>query len=331
MPIINREEIPDLHQGYIRDAHPEIVEWLGRKSLRLSGENASLLVLPEICLEHGQIEVDIASAGAAYAGIAFRIQDLENYELAYAQPHTSGLWDALQYDPVFHGSNTWQLFYGGGAQLAADVPPQTWFRLRVAFAGEQALIQAGEQPPLLVNPLAWGCRTGGLGLWTYLPAFFSNLMVRDDLPNFPEIPATLPLMKDMVTEWFLEGYGMVKGENNGLINLNRYLPANHKEVKLSRVFFMNEDASLILRIGFSDEIDLKVDGQTVFTGTNLFHASPNWNERGYVALNDKIACSLEKGQHRLEAVLRSTEYFGFGLGLAVEGQGITWLPAAFGV
>lgn len=329
MSIIYQSKLPDIHQGFIRDTHPEIVEWLGRQALRLSGENASLLVLPEICLEHGQITVDISTAGAAYAGIAFRIQDADNYELAYAQPHTSGKWDALQYDPVFHSSNTWQLFYGDGTQLSAAVPPLTWFRLRVAFADQRALVQVGEQDPLLVNPLASGCRKGMVGLWTYLPAHFSNLMVDDDLPVFPEMPVAHPLMADMVTAWYMDGYGLVEAEANGLINLNRYLPVTAKEVKLVREFVLTEETRVTFKAGFSDEIDLKVDGQTVFTGTNLFHVSPNWNERGYVALNETILSSLEKGKHRLEAVLKSTEYFGFGMGLAVEGRGLTWLPAAF--
>jgi len=39
----------------------------------------------------------------AYPGIAFRVADVLNFELAYAVPHVSGQWDALQYDPVFHG------------------------------------------------------------------------------------------------------------------------------------------------------------------------------------------------------------------------------------
>ena len=130
------------------------MEWSGRKALRLSGQTASLLAIPNLALLQGRVEVDIGTEGAAYAGIAFRILDSLNYELAYAQPHTSGKWDALQYDPVFHGSNTWQLYHGAGAQKNVAVPTGTWFTLHLEFEERRAAIWVDNQPPLVVDRLA---------------------------------------------------------------------------------------------------------------------------------------------------------------------------------
>lgn len=87
----------------IHAAHAEAVAWQGREALRL--ENGLALV-PGLRTTDGSMEVLIGTDGPAYPGVAFRVADVANFELAYAVPHVSGEWDALQYDPVFHGSNT---------------------------------------------------------------------------------------------------------------------------------------------------------------------------------------------------------------------------------
>jgi hypothetical protein len=63
----------------------------------------------------------------------------------------SGEWDALQYDPVFHGSNTWQLYHGPGYQREAQVPTGRWFRLKVDTCGMRAAVSVDGQPSLEVE------------------------------------------------------------------------------------------------------------------------------------------------------------------------------------
>ena len=83
----------------------------------------------------------------------------------------------------------------------------------------------------------------------------------------------------------------------------------------------------IFHLGFSDEITLQIDGEEVFTGENLFHVSPKWEERGYVRPDQAVSRYLSQGTHRLTAILKAREYFGFGLALRLEGAGYHWLPA----
>jgi hypothetical protein len=77
----------------------EITLWQGRQALRLED---GLALIPTRKLTNASLEVMIGVDGPAYPGIAFRVADVANYELAYAVPHVSGQWDAIQYDPVFH-------------------------------------------------------------------------------------------------------------------------------------------------------------------------------------------------------------------------------------
>ena len=330
MSIIYECEVPNPKEVFIRDPKPEICTWQGRKALQLSGQGASLVIVPGLCLSQGWIEVDIGSDGAAYPGIAFRVQDGLNYELGYIQPHTSGQWDALQYDPVFHGSNTWQLYYGSEAQKNVDVPVQTWHHLRIEFQGQKARMQVEEQEPLIVSHLAHPHQSGFVGLWTYLPAYFSNLRIGDDcmaIHSNADQALKEELPSGMVTGWFLEGFGVVNTERNGILNLNRYLPITEKEVKLIREIEVQEAGEFLFHVGFSDQLTFQVDDEIVFTGENLYQTSPKWEERGYVRPDHPIVHRLDKGMHRLTAILTAREFFGFGIALNIEGTEYHLKPA----
>jgi hypothetical protein len=308
---------------------PVVCNWQGRKALHLSGEQASLLVIPDLALSEGWIELDVGADGTAYPGIAFRIQDSLNYELAYIQPHTSGKWDAIQYDPVFHGSNTWQLYYGPGAQIEADTPPKEWHKMRIDFEEHRALIQVGVQDPLVIPRLAHIHRSGGIGLWTYLPAYFSNLRVGDDSPMFDFSGVTGPLQElppGLVGSWLLEGYGAIEAEPHGILNLNRYLPIQTREATLIREIEVHEGGNFEFSPGFSDQLILEIDGDIIFQGENTFAPGSVWEERGYVSIADGISHYLSAGVHRITARLKATEPFGFGIALIIEGENYTLFP-----
>lgn len=151
----------------------EVVEKGGKPALKLDG----LVLIEGLRRADFRAEVEVLAEGSCYPGIVFHAQDKGNYELAYAVPHASGLPDAIQYDPVFHGTNTWQLFNGPAYQKAAAIPTGKWFTLSVTVRKGRSQIRVDDQPPLVVETLAHGPGAGGIGLWTYKPAFFRNLRV----------------------------------------------------------------------------------------------------------------------------------------------------------
>lgn len=149
----------------------------GKQCLRVENGLIALTDPRLAALSSGRVEVDIAAEGPAYPGIAFRIADQHNYELMYSQPHSSGQWDALQYDPVFQGSNTWQIYHGPNFQKGAIVPIGEWYTLVVEFYGRTASVHLPGQEPLTVESLAMPQSAGAIGIWTYLPAYFCNMRV----------------------------------------------------------------------------------------------------------------------------------------------------------
>jgi hypothetical protein len=312
----------------IRAAHAEAVTWQGREALRL--ENGLALV-PGCRTTDGSMEVLIGADGPAYPGVAFRVADVANFELAYAVPHVSGEWDALQYDPVFHGSNTWQVYHGPSYQHATQVPTGRWFQLRVDFCGDRAAVSVDGQPPLVVERLAHPAAAGLFGLWTYRPAYFCALRVstcdglempRGGMPSAAE---------GSVDAWFVEGYGVATCEPNGAINLNRYLPISLGDARLTRRFETPEGGAVTFDFGFSDALSLELDGQVIFCGENTFKGFADRAARGYVELGmQSLRQELAPGKHSLAAALRASEPFGWGLALAAHGEGLHWLPADLG-
>jgi len=312
----------------IHAAQAEVVTWQDREALRL--ENGLALV-PGRRTTDASIEVLIGADGSAYPGIAFRVADMLNFELAYAVPHVSGKWDALQYDPVFHGSNTWQVRHGPSYQRATQVPTGRWFRLKVDFCGDRAAISIDGQPPLVVERLAHPTAAGLFGLWTFRSAYFRELRVSTcdglDIPR-GEMPSA---SEGTVEAWFVEGYGVVTCEPNGVTNLNRYLPIWLGEVRLTRRFETPEGGVVTFELGFSDALSLELDGQVIFSGENTFQGFADRAARGYVELGGQsVRQVLTPGTHRLTAILQVSEGFGWGLVLAADGEGLQWLPAELG-
>jgi len=312
----------------IRAAHADVVTWQGREALRLED---GLVLIPGLQTTDASIEVLIGTEGSAYPGVAFRAVDILNFELAYAVPHVSGQWDALQYDPVFHGSNTWQVYQGPSYQSATDVPTGHWFRLAVAFCSERATVSVDGQPPLTVERLARPIRDGLLGLWTYRPAYFCDLRVStcNELGTTQgEIPT---VAESAVDAWFVDRYGVVTCEPNGVTNLNRYLPTSSGERHMIRRFEMQAEGAVTFEFGFSDTLSLELDGQVIFGGENTFKGFANRGARGYVEPGThSLQQVLAPGTHCLAAVLGMSELFGWGLALAAHGEGLRWLPVELG-
>jgi hypothetical protein len=325
MTIIYENDLSQPHDFFFHNEKAETVEWQGHRALKLNG----LALLPALALTEGHIEVQIGTDGAAYPGIVYRAVDVLNYELAHAQPHTSGQWDTLQYDPVFHGCNTWQLYHGSAYQRTAAVPTGAWFKFSIDFKDQSALIHVGDQAPLFVSRLAHPHLNGLIGLWTYLPAHFCDLRVtpleNDLLPAAP----SQPIDSGNIHTWFAEGFGSIGCEPTGILNLNRYFPADLGEVRLTRLIDVATEGSIGLEVGFSDELTLQIDDQVLFTGHNLFQGmSADWATRGYVEPTTYLRHTLVPGQHRLTAILKNTEFFGWGLIVNLLGDNFKLLSAS---
>jgi hypothetical protein len=328
MAVLYEGDLADPQTIVVHASEAETVIWQGRRALRLVD---GLALIPGLEVRDASIEVWIGAEGPCYPGLAFRVQDRVNFELVYPVPHASGLWDAVQYDPVFQGSNTWQLYHGPAYQQEANVPTGEWFRLRVDVEGDRAIFAVGDQPPLVVGRLARGQREGMVGVWTFRPAHFAGLRV-SECQGLPEVEWDPPMTpQGVIDEWFVEGFGVVSCEPGGILNLNRYLPVSVEEVTLTRQLEAASETELQLGLGFSDELSLDLDGETIFEGTNTFTGFGSYEERGYAhGDHHSIVRKISRDIHRLTARLKVSEYFGWGLVVTMKGQNVGLVSPVLG-
>ncbi len=310
----------------------ELVEHMGRPSLK------GVAFLEDLEFENGVIEVDVAVDGRrSYPGLVFRIQSEENYERFYVRPHRAGLYpDALQYTPVINRVAGWQLYHGDGFTAGAEVPIDEWVHLKLEVNGTQARVFLGdmETPALVVTDLKHGISKGTIGLSGPKDgsAYFSNFRYRaDDALTFTEAAALEPVA-GLVTDWSVsrtypadrvsrEGYPHfyaifysqwrpAVAEPSGLVDIARHVRREYEtgDVVLARTIFRSdEEQDVRLSFGYSDEVDLFVNGRKVFSGNSAYR-SRDRSFLGVVGLNDAVHVRLERGLN--EVLLMVTERFG---------------------
>jgi len=308
------------------EAHAKVAEIVGAgegASLRLDG----LVLLREFEAENVGVEVEILVEAPCYPGIAFRALGTDDFELAYVVPHASGQWDAVQYDPVFNGSNTWQLYHGPAYQATAAVPTGEWVRVRLDAIGDRAAITVDDQPPLVVERLAHGARVGRVGLWTYRPARFRNLKVGPPrgIPERGVAPVALP---GAVTSWYGPGGEVLSAEPGGVVNLNRWFSASLGEVLVTARFVQDVDGVVEIAAGASDRLALELDGATLLETASGFSGFSSRASRGYAEAGAAVARTLlAAGEHELIARVAVNEPFGWGFVVTLGGSGVRALDA----
>src|SRR5437764_15448619 len=100
---------------------------LGRPSIHLK---RGIAMLNGVSFQNGSVEADVISShpGSGFVGLAFRIQSTKKYELIYIRNGLGKQPNAVQYDPVFGGSITWQMH--PGLQADAEIPQDRWNHLK---------------------------------------------------------------------------------------------------------------------------------------------------------------------------------------------------------
>ena len=316
----------------------EVKEFDSKLSTCISN-GTGIAYLDGIDFQNGTIECDVYSPSPkAYLGIVFRVGSLSNFEYIYFQPHTSGKWDAVQYDPIFNRSATWQLYNGKAFQGTANIPTKEWFHVKIEVVDDTAEVYLDNNPNSVLSvKLKHESISGGVGVCSYHPAIFANLKITKHAPTnmlFVRIPPILDdktyisswlisepydnfdfaiekpfLDKDLINKWH-----KISAEENYLINLNRYLTKSETQnTVLAKTILSSEKAQKKnLHFGYSDKIKVYLNSKELFRGDNSFYDSGKYDDRGYVLdKHNTIELPLAKGENEL-IVEVSEDKFGWG-------------------
>lgn len=324
----------------VRDPEGRAMRYLDRPSLFLSG---GIALMPDVQLADGVIELDVAMHGQpGFAGVLFRGQSPDDYELIYLRTHRSRQWDAVQYTPIFALQEAWQLYVGEGYNGAAELPLNRWVHLKIEIQGRTARVYVDRalEPQLTVTDLKRPWARGRVGLWGRSGAAnFSNVTATaapGALP--PEAPA-LAAPPGVLTRWALGPatkadpapmtrlpavggrWEEVRAESTGIVNIARYRrPAPGPRQQPDRVLaraILRAAAPRRVRVafGYSDDVTVFHDGRPIFSGRNAY-LERDGSALGTMTLGaDVVFVDLEAGANEL--VFAVDERFG-GWGVAAR-------------
>jgi glyoxylase-like metal-dependent hydrolase (beta-lactamase superfamily II) len=334
VPIPPPESVPfDDERWNIEAAEYEIADYLGQKALKIKGGGA---LLPGLDIRNGLIEFDVAiTEQRGFAGVVFRLQDDNNYENFYIRPHQSGNPDANQYQPVYNGVASWQLYYGAEYAAPVEYRYNEWMPVKIVYAGGQADVYIdSEEPVLHIDRLRREQPGGAIGLSSanFSAVHFANFHYTQlaDAYAFPATPAREPT-PNVISRWqvsdafpaaMLAGAAELDGkllaartwqaldaEPDGITNLARVNGvADDADTAFALVKLeANEAETKQLALGFSDKAAVYLNGQLIYKGDNTY-LSRDYRYLGTIGFFDNVILPLRKGENEL--CIAVTEAFG---------------------
>jgi len=335
---------PDFAGWDVADRDGRLMPYLGRQTLFLS---RGIALMPNMLFADGTIEFDVAIHGqAGFAGVLFRGASSDDYELIYLRTHRSRQWDALQYTPINHGQESWQLYSGEGYNASAELPANRWVHVRVVVEGygAEVFVDGSSVPQLRVRDLKREWRAGRVGLWGRSGAAnFSNVKVTPlDRPR-PTRSTNAPT-PGMILQWSISRsiaatgvdlsrippavtYEPVTAEATGILNIAQYRspssvrPANDdgRDMVFARaVLRAPREVRARVSFGFSDDVVVFLDGRPLFAGRSGYLLRDG-SDLGTLSVGTTaLDLPLTPGRHELTfAVIEA--FGGWGVAAKIEG------------
>jgi hypothetical protein len=272
-----------------KKAAPQVVEYLGRKAVRVQYEpkdySAQFVAIDGLDFQDGVIEVDLAGTGLpvnseapGFLGIAFRIQpDPSRYELIYLRPGLAQSGDQLvrnhaaQYSavPNFDWSES-RRQWPGVYETRADVKPGEWTKFKLVVSGRTArlYLNGSSEPTLLIDDLRNAPIRGSVGLWLgpMTEAYYSNLRITPATPK-PVLTGT-----DAAGEWVVK-MNTDRGAFNVTLALNLKRTGERVEGTCSGAFGQDVPVTGTWRNGF---VELKWRGTSPGGGAEVETFLAGW-------------------------------------------------------
>jgi hypothetical protein len=324
-------------EGTNRAGDARIAEFLGRKALWL--KNSTQVMRSGIEFVEGTIEFDLAPmVQGNFAGIIFRRVSFGNHENIYLRLHRSGLYNAVQYAPRMNFSPTWQLYPEFNA--VADFPKNQWTHVRVEVRSTSMDMYVNNQTkPVLVVPRLRGTTDkGAVAFWgrvnekpTEWAAAISNISIRPVKPSTTERASPAAPPAGTLTSWELGGplkatsgavmrlheikeWQAVGVEESGLVNINRALrrAADRSTAFARTTVKATQSRSVILEIGYSDDVTVFLNGEPAYSGINGFD-SRHPEYMGFVKPEyEKVFLKLRPGNNEIVVAVTDDQRFGWG-------------------
>jgi hypothetical protein len=303
----------------------ELIHKAGRDALMLHGGSARL---KDAGLRDGIIEFDMLFENErGFSGGFWRWHDALNAEQFYIRPHQSGNSDANQYQPLFNGNASWQLYHGPEYAAPVTYRHGEWTRVKIIFSGRKAAFHIdSEEPVFVTGELKHEPASGGLGVYAsgFAPAWFSNFSFQPlpagyhfDIPEPGEAPP-----EHLVEKWDISTafdwkslddlteldpahtrdlqWQSLAAEPTGITNISRILalsPAANTVFARLRIDSDHRQA-VPLAFGYSDLARVFLNGRLLYQGHRIYQ-SRDYRYLGTMGLFDAVTLELQPGVNEL--------------------------------
>jgi glyoxylase-like metal-dependent hydrolase (beta-lactamase superfamily II) len=320
----------------------EILDYLGKKSLRIKGGAA---ILSNLDIKNAMVEFEIAiTPQRGFAGLVFRLQNEANFEHFYIRPHQSGNPDANQYTPVINGASAWQLYHGAGYSKPLEYRYNEWMHVKVIYAGSRADVYIdSDEPTFRVHKLKRDTMAGAIGVNSanFSTVHFANFRYTELARAYELPPGEVPSsetpegtimswqVSDAIDGQSLEGVAWLgaaqlegrswtelEAEPSGITNLAQVQGAEAgKDTAFARIVIDAESPMVRqLTFGYSDAAAVYLNGTLIYEGDNTY-MSRDYRYLGTIGLFDSVVLPLTAGENEVWIAVR--EAFG---GWGIQGR-----------
>ncbi len=325
----------DARHWTVSAAEHRFEDFNGRPAIFLSNGIAQL---NDLMVQDAVIEFDVAfDETRGFSGVMFRMEDSRNFENFYLRPHQSGNIDATQYQPVFNGVSSWQLYHGSSYSAPVEYRYREWMPVKIIVAGDKAAFYvAAEAPIFSVHGLKRGISGGPIAINTssFAPAWFSRIRV-SEVPDDHEFdsPPERQESRDFIQTWrvstpfsaeslgdrlqtaWYEGltWRNLQADQNGVANIAElHGIADDRNTVLACTTLTADDKQLQkIDFGFSDEVTVFVNGKAVYAGSDIYQ-SRDYRYLGSIGLYDSVYMHLVEGDNDICFAI-SENFGGWGL------------------
>ncbi len=322
----------------------EFLEHRGIRAMKLL-PNAGPVVAKDLTFANGTIEYDVEPLAPPSWSVYFRRKDDKTQEIFYlrnrlGQPQAN---DAVQYAPIVDGVNLWDLF--DPFQAPARLKAGDWNHVKLVISGYQMRVYVNDltQPVLEIPRLEADATEGGLafdgqcilanvvvkpgeieGLAPYAAPDLTNHDARYLRNWLVSEPVALPTGSELTGANVSkpdQPFQKIEAERRGLINLSRKFGNSQNQrrvVWLKTNFRSASNQKPLLRLGFSDEVWVFVNGQPVFVDKNLYPQNMRKTPDGRISIeNAAFPLPLKTGDNEL-LVGVANNFYGWGLVARLE-------------
>ncbi len=317
----------------------EFLNYKGSLAMKIlsSGDK---VILKDFKFSNGTIEYDIEPQSEVFAGVFFRMADVNESEYFYLRVARAGnpmAMDAVQYAAFTKGVNLWDLLHH--YQGPATIKKNEWNHIKLVVSGRQMIVYVNEheRTTLEIPRLEGESLSGSIafnGLCT-----IANLIIRPDAveglsaregfdPTYHDPrylrewqvcePKSLPIGRELYEGEFPKPdtkWQTLSAERRGLVNLTRLYGVGERRFVWLRVKLISAtEQKRKMALGFSDEVWVYLNRQLIFVDKNIYR-SPGMRKvpDGRISVeNSELELPMRAGENEL-LIGVANDFFGWGI------------------